>query len=496
MRTRKWFYLLLLGALALAGTTSIPVRAENGTIYVDHDATGANDGSSWADAYTDLQDALAVAQAGDEIWVARGVYYPAPDAVDRSATFALVDGVALYGGFAGTEAQRDQRDWEANVTVLSGDLDRNDGTDEDGVVTDPENIVGDNAYHVVTGIDIGATAVLDGFVVTAGLADGSGAQRHGGGMYNARSNPTLTGVTFVGNQAVYGGGVYTWQSSPTLTYITFAGNQVGELGGGMYSMLGSPTLTRVTFTGNRAIRGGGMHNNASPSTLTGVIFTGNQASYGGGMYNLAHNPTLVDVTFIGNRATTHGGGVYNERSKPTLTNAVFRGNQAGSFGGGMANANVSMPTLTNVTFSGNRADGAGGGLYNFDSHPTLVNCIVWGNAAPASPQMHSTATSVPNVRYSLIEGGYADEGNIDADPLFVNPVSADQAPTTAGDYRLRVGSPAIDAGTNDAVTVDTDLDGNPRIVDGTDDGNAIVDMGAYECQVRPMVYLPFVARNH
>jgi len=504
------------------GAYEFQIRTEP-YLYVRHDATGSNDGSSWQDAYTDLQDALAEARTGDEIWVARGVYYPAPDASDRSATFSLVDGVALYGGFAGTETEREQRNWLGNITVLSGDLDRNDAADAQAVVTDPANIVGDNAYHVVTGIDVGATAVLDGFVITAGLADGSGSQRWGGGMYNVRSDPTLTGVTFAGNLALYGGGMYNWQSSPTLTRVTFTGNQVGELGGGMYSMAGSPTLTEATFTGNQANWGGGMYNNASTPTLTEVIFIGNQANRGGGMYNLESSPTLtgvtfadnqadhfgggmynsggsptlVDVTFIGNRAATDGAGLYNWQSRPTVTNAVFSGNQAGSSGGGMANANGSIPTLTNVTFSGNRAhEGAGGGMHNLDSSPTLVNCIVWGNAAPASPQMHNAGTSMPNLTYSLIQGGYAGEGNIDADPLFVNPVSADQAPTTAGDYRPRFGSPAIDAGTNDAVTVDTDLDGNPRIVDGTDDGNAIVDMGAYECQVRPMVYLPFVARNH
>ena len=186
----------------------------------------------------------------------------------------------------------------------------------------------------------------------------------------------------------------------------------------------------------------------------------------------------------------------NANSSPTLTNVTFSGNQAGSTGGGMLNINESSPTLTNVTFAGNEATNSGGGVENINSSLTLVNCIVWGNAALADPQIRSAGPSVPHVRHSLVEGGHAGEGNIDADPLFVDPISADEAPTTDGDYRLSEGSPAIDAGTNDAVTVDTDLDGNPRIVDGTGDGNAIVDIGAYEFGVRlRTVYLPLVLSN-
>ena len=135
-----WVGVLIVPILLVAGLVSGAPSAR--TIYVDHQADGNNDGSSWDDAYVDLQDALAAAEAGDEIWVARGVYYPAPDGSDRTASFELVEGVALYGGFAGTETERDQRDWEANVTVLSGDLDRNDSTDPHGVVTDTANIKG------------------------------------------------------------------------------------------------------------------------------------------------------------------------------------------------------------------------------------------------------------------------------------------------------------------------------------------------------------------
>ena len=93
--------------------------ARGAVIYVDADATGADDGSSWTDAHTDLQDALAAAGSGDEVWVAEGTYYPTSTST-RTFSFHLETGVAVYGGFDGTETQLSQRDWETNVTVLSG----------------------------------------------------------------------------------------------------------------------------------------------------------------------------------------------------------------------------------------------------------------------------------------------------------------------------------------------------------------------------------------
>ncbi|MHC4867978.1 MAG: right-handed parallel beta-helix repeat-containing protein, partial [Planctomycetota bacterium] len=106
--------------------------------FVDEDATGDNDGTSWGDAYTDLQDALAEANSTDkdEIWVAEGTYEP--NASDRSKSFELVQNVGVYGGFAGTEFARHQRDWGKYETILSGDI----GT---------PNSTSDNSYHVVKG---------------------------------------------------------------------------------------------------------------------------------------------------------------------------------------------------------------------------------------------------------------------------------------------------------------------------------------------------------
>ncbi len=167
-------------------------------IYVNHAATGTNDGSSWANAYTDLQDALIVAVADiHEIWVAQGTYYPG---VNRTDSFAIKNGVAVYGGFAATELERSERDWESNVTVLSGDI----GTLDD---------ISDNSYHVIYNNGLADTAILDGFTVTGGNADGSDSDDNGGGIYNTNSNPTLNNLIVSSNSAdFYGGGIYNTSS--------------------------------------------------------------------------------------------------------------------------------------------------------------------------------------------------------------------------------------------------------------------------------------------
>jgi uncharacterized repeat protein (TIGR01451 family) len=429
-----------------AGRTQASFRLEPPVLYVDGDALGTATGLSWADAYTDVQDALDY--AGDrpgnsyEIWVAEGVY--TPDAVNE--TFRVsANNVHLYGGFAAGESAREERDWVANVTVLSGDIDDNDTTDAHGVVVDAADIEGDNARHVLwldgeTNEPVTGRTVIDGFTITGGQADGSGAHDKGGGLYCAGS----------------GSGA---ECSPTLIHVTFSGNRA-EWGGAMvsYGMSGisSPTLRDVSFRGNSAEWGGAMVN------------------YGRGGTSL---PTLTNVSFSGNSARL-GGAMYNEGREGTCS-----------------------PALVNVTFSGNSA-ARGGAMYNDGyggvSNPTLTNVILWGNWAGREGDQMVNAQANLAIGYSLVEGGWdgpgiynqdgmvTDEGgNIDADPQFVEPES--------GDTRLQDTSPAIDAGNNDALPpgVTTDLDGNPRFVDivtvsDTGHGTApIVDMGAYEVQGAP-----------
>lgn len=432
--------LLLIGLfliLAVHLTASRTVRANPGVLYAAPTAQGNGNCSNWDNACT-VQTALAQAQSGDEIWVRAGVHYPGTTV---TATFALTNGVALYGGFAGMETQRDERNWQSNLTVLSGDVDHNDITDPTGIVSDTANIQGNNAYHVITGSGTDNTAVLDGLVITAGKANGT--------------------------------------------------TETEQQGGGMININGSPTVINTTFVGNAATQnGGGMRNyNSTDPKITNVIFRANAAQFGGAMSNHYSNPDLKNVVFVSNSATHNGGGLDNYFSSPTVVNAVFSGNTAQNGGAVYNTDSGSQPQIINVTFSGNSATNGGGMCNVWNSQAILVNVILWGNSATNGPQIYNANNGTATVSYSNVQGGWAGAGNINTDPLFMDADGADNIAGTVDDnLRLEPNSPCIDAGNNLSVLATTDLDGNPRFVDiptVPDTGNGtppIVDMGAYEAQ--------------
>lgn len=428
-RIGKVLVAITLGLAALLVVMGVLGAAEtDGVIYVDADALGKNNGDSWEHAFIEVQLALSVAQAGDEIWVAAGVYYPDYDPGSEdytgwvTATFALTDGVELLGGFDPTYGAIDKRgrDPATYVTVLSGDLDGND-TNVNGVVTTTEAIAGYNAWTVVTASGVTDTAVLDGFVITAGNADGIYPDdcdwwepcQYGGGMYNHESSPTLIDVIFSGNAAEgAGGGMANYEySSPTLSDVTFSGNSSAGSGGGMLNReYSSPTLINVLFSGNEVVYGGGgMYNYrfCSP-TLADVTFTGNSAERGGGMRSyVSCNPTLTDVTFSDNSAVLYGGGMNIRTSQPSLVGVTFSGNEAWE-GGGMYN-DSSSPTLVDVTFSGNSAY-YGGGLRNYDdSDPTLTDVTFNGNSADRGGGMYESGSSDPTLTDVTFAGNSATD---------------------------------------------------------------------------------------
>jgi len=205
----------------------------SGVLYAAPTSQGDGNCRSWMNACT-LQTALVTADSGYQVWVQQGIHKPT-DTSDSSISFVLQPGVALYGGFDGTESLISQRNWFTNVTVLSGDIDNNDLTDPFGVVTDTSNILGENSFSVVVSKGVTETAVLDGFIITAGQANAGDLDDRGGGMKNLESNPTVVHVILRGNLATLGGGMYNWSSNPALTNVVFHGNSASDSGGGMYN---------------------------------------------------------------------------------------------------------------------------------------------------------------------------------------------------------------------------------------------------------------------
>ncbi len=195
---------------------------------------------------------------------------------------------------------------------------------------------------------------------------------------------------------------------------------------------------------------------------------------GGGVHNYLSSPTYSNLIIKANRSSYHGGGIYNDQASPVFTNVLVVDNLSEFQGGGMVNANMSAPTLTNVTISNNNASVEGGGFANFSSTPVIRNSIVYGNSSVLYNE-----NSFPSVTYSLIEGMAEDldNSNLDGnlDPLFNN--------ASTGNYTLKPGSPAINAGSflyylagqsPDLSGITMDLGGRPRISGSTP------DLGAFE----------------
>ncbi|MBN1513588.1 MAG: hypothetical protein JXB13_16350 [Phycisphaerae bacterium] len=419
---------LLYGSVAGGQTTFLVSTAGDN----DHD------GLTWATAKRDVQAGLDAASAGDRVWVAAGRYVE---------LITLKDGVALYGGFAGTEEPATfavaDREITANETIL-------DGNELGSVVTSPP----------------GASPAtrIDGFTITGGIGTIVSSRRVGGGVCCIESSPTIANNRVMANEASRGGGLYLQQASSLCVNNMLASNVAGCLsgpsangdGGGLYSTgLCAPCVQGNVFVANVAGLAGG------------AVYCGTAASLA------FHQNTL-----IGNRAMLGGGILTNECSSSTRGSLMLF-NKAFMFGGAFMGCAEEVLLVSNCTLRNNLAPG-------------------WSSQAYAYPAALS---------YCNVQGGWDNVGCIDADPLFVrNPSpgpngSWGNADDDYGDLRLMPGSPCIDAGSNGTVPADAlDLDGDgdtteptpfdfaglPRFFDdpATPDTGAgsppIVDIGPYE----------------
>jgi predicted outer membrane repeat protein len=309
----------VLGAVALPKTPEPKPRNITGkVIYVDTAATGSNNGSSWADAFKSLQDALAIAAKGDEIWVAHGTYKPnqgnqQQGRGERAATFMLKSGVAIYGGFPSGGGKWEDSNPLANETILSGDLKDDDVTVNNPamLLTDPNR--SDNAAHVITASGTDETAVLDGFIITGGNSPGGNDRwpkeplpTEGGGLYCKAGSPTITNCIFKLNSAELGGAVYFWRGTPLFINCRFIDNYAGSSGGAMHNAECNPVLVNCVFTRNSANeKGGAIYNETNKAKIINCTITENYAYAGGGVYNQKSTPIVTNCILWGN--TSHYG---------------------------------------------------------------------------------------------------------------------------------------------------------------------------------------------
>ncbi len=420
--------------LCLAALT-VPVASATAAVrYVNVSlATGNNDGTSWADAYRGpqaLKTAMDATAMGDQVWAAKGTYKASPNV--RTIVHTLKLGVEVYGGFVGSETVLAERDIVANVTVISGDLLGND----DATAASRT----DNSYHLVVPTT-GTTAVLDGFELRGGNANGASAanlDKGGAIICLAGQSPTFRNCRFIDNRCTFGGGAgYLLSSSPKFFDCLFQDNQGGAFGGAFDCANSTqPTFERCIFKGNKAVRAGATE-----------FFGGSQ-------------PKVTNCLYVGNQATGAGGG-----------GAIWLGSS-------------SSGTFRNVTVTGNSATVVAGGVFNTGGTSTFINCISFANTGPGTVADNGIKSQggTSTISYSDVQGLLTGAGNINLDPKF--------ADVAGGNFRLSLASPCIDAGNNSAVPAGTttDLDTLARFIDQptvADTGLGtppLTDMGAYELQ--------------
>ncbi|HEY3413083.1 MAG TPA: right-handed parallel beta-helix repeat-containing protein [Armatimonadota bacterium] len=413
--------------LLLAGyhLSLVAGASTSAVLYVNANAAGpTHDGTAWSTAFLTVQEALNAGYGGDDVWVAKSE--PASPAYVESIT--LPTDVGLYGGFAGTETDRGQRDVKANVTILDG----NNTT---------SNVVSSSVKG----------AVVDGFTV-----------RNGGNAIRVNSTTTITNCTIQGN----GTGIFVPGGTATITDCTISGNTNGSgvyvdyggtatitnctISGNYYGVHGTATITDCTVSNN----GTGIDVFSGTVTMTNCVVTSNTT----GIFTSGGTANVSNSAISGNTTGARVGGT------ATIANCTLSGNSTAAFVSGMA-------TLTNCTISGNTI---GSGVYvESGGTASVTNSIVafnstgiYLNGGKVMLSHNDVYGSSPD-DFRNIPDPTGTNGNISQDPRFVS--------RTGGDFHLTSGSPCIDAGDDTLVTAgQRDAEGRPRIV------GAHVDMGAFE----------------
>ena len=455
-RTRLLIAVLAVCVLAVrVGST-----ASGKILYVDDNATGANHGSSWTDAFCYLQDALTMAEKGDEIRVAQGTYLPtqatitsppgghghgaaaiaggrasASDDADRTKSFFLKSGVTVKGGYAGlADNDPDARDITRYQTVLSGDLKGDDAPVDDAreLLDAPRRA--DNSFSVVAAGSVDSAAVLDGFVITGGNRDDCwGSNCGGGGLSMAYSSATIENCTFIRNSANEGGAVHVLEGDPLIRSCAFISNAAYFLGGSVRLEESNAALVDCDFRANHAGSGGGVTSRFSGASFSDCTFRENTALSAGALQHHFGSVSLTRCVFANNTAVAvpdnlsysgFGGALLVESRSPEeadITYCVFENNMA-SFGGAISASRGSV-VLANCHFTGNVASNRGGALYDVAQGSLAMNCLFTGNRANEGGVLSSRCTGP-----SMINCTFADNAATSGQLLAWSPCRPGHSP--------------------------------------------------------------------
>jgi hypothetical protein len=455
-------------------------------LYVKSDGTG--DGSSWANAANSIQAMIDKSVSGDEVWVAKGTYYPTAETIardPRSKSFVTKSGVRFYGGFAGTETAVIQRTlfdtdsngkvepWEfVNKTILSGDIDgvadlwtKNMNTFFNEYFNKWNWTVTGNAgncYRVVT-----ANSTIDGFSVMGGNRSGSN-YYESSGIYTSNSS-TITNCTVTNCSNGWGGGIYAYNVSNC--YVNNCDG--GGLGGGIYAYnVTNCTVINCSSTGD----GGGI---ISKGYVNKCYVSGCSASsYGGGI-----KAYYTSNCFVTNCSAGYNGGIDGlEVTNCTVTNCSSFGSAGGILASEYVTNCIAINCYSDIS--------SGSGIYKAN---VAYKCIVSNCAAT------NNATRSGIVINSGVDGSVTQINCIEpiSSDAFIKPTSfigvatseEEKQELALANWRLKEGSTCINAGTStnvsNSIYSGNCFDNNSRVQYGT------IDIGASEYTI-PKILIPAV----